>query len=262
MSNQSKLTNVYSFLKNIFSNENEMFHTYSSRIPNFDLNFNSTKNFIDILEKLKYGGSLIEGGEIISYDRNKIQYGQLPCYIIFCHSIKYTICQGLGFYNGSEIITAKHNFKNYNKNYIFKKYNIFVLFPTIINCLIYKTNYKKIFFEKVDIARIQLTYGQLPNIKPIEIIKLYENEESFYFYKLNAGNFKQIKCRKINPERKKSETCKLKPNEFAFDKTGNYGDSGTPIFTSSGKCVGMYVSCIQDENLNNKPLYGIALCLD
>lgn len=236
---------------------------YSSEIPNFYPNFTSNKNSIDILEKLKYDGSLIKGGEIISYNINNIQYDQLPCNISFCYSsIKYPICSGLGFYNGSEIITAKHIFKKYNKYKIFKKYNVFVSFPAIKNSLIYKINPKKIIFEKHDFVRIkwQDTYGQLPNIKPIEITKLHENVE-FYFYKRNAELCEKITCRRINSEREASLRRKslLSPNEFAFDKTGNKGDSGTPIFISSGKCVAIYVSRIE---VPGKPLCGIALCLN
>lgn len=227
-------------------------------IPYFSSNFKTKKNFDDILEILKstYDGILIKDGKILyNHDINLNLTDKLPCYILIWDSDTRIFSRGLGFYVGSGvIITAKHVLQK-GKN---KK--AFVLFPNKKFCLAYNINTNNIVFDNYhDIARVKLEINcdKPPNIKPVEIDLLYENK-NLYFYKLKAGHFVKVKCKKTE-----AVIEKLNPKEFTLSKTGNYGDSGTPIFTSSGKCVGIYIGAFENEsgpsNQNKKIILGISL---
>lgn len=234
--------------------EEKKYYEKELKIPYFSSNFKSKKQFDDILEKLKstFDGFLIKEGTIYyNYDINMNVNYTLPCYILIWDSDNNFFSRGLGFYIGSGvIITAKHVLKAY------KNKNVFVLFPNKKFCLAYNINTYNIVFDNYhDIAKVKLgvNFDKLPNTKPVKIDLLYENK-NLYFYKLKAGRFVKVKCKKTEAVNKD-----LNPKEFTLSKTGNYGDSGTPIFTSSGKCVAMYIGALKEKNVC---IHGIGLQLD
>ncbi len=104
---------------------------------------------------------------------------------------------------------------------------------------------------------MEINCDKPPNIKPVEIDLLYENK-NLYFYKLEDERFVKVKCKKTE-----AVSEQLHPKEFILSKTGDYGDSGTPIFTSSGKCVAIYIAAFEKESdlpdQDNQLLWGIGL---
>lgn len=248
--------NIYTKLKKFFKTSNmtykeNKYYEKVLKIPYFSSNFKSKKNFDYILEKLKptFDGMLIKEGKIYynNVNNRNVTYTS-PCYILIWDSDRRIFSRGLGFYIGSGvIITAKHVLKAY------KNKNVFVLFPNKMFYLAYSINTDNIYFDNdYDIARVKLeiSFDKLPNIKPVEIDLLNENK-NLYFYKLKAGRFVKVKCKK---------TKELNLKEFTLSKTGNDGDSGTPIFTSSGKCVAMYIGAF--TKTNRKCILGIGLQFD
>lgn len=223
-------------------------------IPYFSSHLKSKKNFVDILEKFKstYDGMLIKEGKISNNFNNIYLTEKKPCIILIWDSDTHDfISRGLGFYVGSGvIITAKHVLNKY------KNKKVFVLFQNKKFSLAYNINTDNIVFHNdYDLAKVKLESNsdKLPNIKPVELDLLNENISSYlYFYKLKAGRFDKVQCKIKN---------NLNLVEFTLSKMGNYGDSGTPIFTSSGKCVGIYLGVFEKPS-TKKFLFGIGLQFD
>lgn len=226
------------------------------KIPHFDSNFKSKKNFVDILENCKstYEGVLIKEGKICNNVTDIYLTEKKPCIILIWDSDNHDFkSRGLGVYVGSGvIITAQHVLKKY------KNEKVFVLFQNKTFSLAYNINKDNIVFHNdYDFAEVKLDSNsdKLSNILPVELDILYENK-NLYFYGLKAGHYVKVKC-KITEAVNKD----LNPKEFTLSKTGNYGDSGTPIFTSSGKCVAIYLGAFE-KTTSKKLKCGIGLQFD
>lgn len=107
-----------------------------------------------------------------------------------------------------------------------------------------------------DIALIELQgcLDPLQNIK-LEIGELCENY-AIYFYALDSGCFVKNSCRiikKTNLDMKK----KMSANEFVIE--GKEGDSGTPIFSRSGTCVGSLPITLDSFNSGLSAVYFVYL---
>lgn len=227
------------------------------KIPYFASSFHSNKTLDDCFKKLESssGPLFIENGKIITNQCEKL-IQQFPCYILLWPTDgKSGLKFGQGFYYGSNfIMTAKHVLKDH------KKFNIYILFPTYTGCLIFNchnTYLHNRIFQNQDIALIQLKgpLDPLQNIK-LEIGELCENEE-LYFYTLDRGCFVKKSCRIIKTNLNMRE--KMSANEFVISKAGKEGDSGTPIFSSSGICVGLYIGVFTTKNSLNPAEYGRVL---
>lgn len=235
------------------------------KIPFFKLSFCSDETLVDSLKKLNSSSDplVIENGEIMPCN-NSFLTNQKVCYILVWSSDidKGWKSRGLGFYYGSGyVMTAKHVLENYCCH---KNDNIYILFPTFENTLIYKA--QKIFHEKppillnYDIAFIGLQgrLDPLQNVK-VEIGSLCRNDV-LHFDILESGCFVKKFCTFKKPNTNMMNQMSSK--EFIISEAGKAGDSGTPIFSSSGKCVGLYFGAFNATN-SSKPLeYGRALSLD
>lgn len=218
------------------------------QIPFFKSSVCSDKTLVDSLKGLKStpGPLVIENGEIMSCDERCLS-DKIPCYILAWSSDieKGWLSRGLGFYYGSStVITAKHVLEGY------EKINIYVLFPTHEYCLIY--NGHRVFPENLpipfnhDIAFIELQgcFNPLQNIKS-EIGEL-SKAKMLYFNILESGCFVKRFCNKAQPNSNMNE--QMLPYEFVLSKAGKKGDSGTPIYSDSGKCVGLYIGVFTETN--------------
>jgi len=234
------------------------------KIPIFNKSFRK-ETLIDCLKKLNSTSDplVFENGEIMPYN-NRYLTNQIVCYIVVWSSDIDKGCnsRGLGFYYGSGyVMTAKHVLEN---NQCHENDNIYILFPTSENILIYKA--QKIFPENpnllknYDIAFIGLQgcLDPFENIK-VEIGTLPVNDE-LHFYVLESGYLFPKYCKIETPNTNMKN--QMLPEEFIISKAGRAGDSGTPIFSSSGTCVGLYTGVFKSNN-PLKPLeYGKALQLD
>ncbi len=226
------------------------------RIPFFKVSFCSDKTLVDSLKRLKStpGPLVIETGEIMSCN-DRCLSGKFPCYILVWSSDfeKGWISRGLGFYYGcGSVITAKHVIERHKND------NIYVLFPTHEYCLIY--NVQKIIpenFPNHDIASIKLhgCLDPLQNMK-LEIGQLFENR-GLYFDVLESGCFVRKYCKIEIPNTNMKN--QMSANEFVISEAGKEGGSGTPIFSSSGICVGLYIGVFTTKNSLNPAEYGRVL---
>ncbi|XP_050994582.1 uncharacterized protein LOC127182927 [Labeo rohita] len=237
------------------------------KIPFFSSSFHSNKTLDESLKRLEStsGPLVIKDGKIITNKDVKLT-SKFPCYILLWPKDgKSDLKFGQGFYYGSNfIMTAKHVIKDYNN------FNIYALFfptYTLLNmCLIFKCyntlpNLYNRHFKNQDIAIIQLQgSSDLLQYMQLEIGELNENEE-LYFYKLECGCFVRQKCTILkSPHLYIRE--KMYDNEFVISKAGKEGDSGTPIFSSSGICVGLYFGVFTEKRSLNPVEYGRALKFD
>ncbi len=157
-------------------------------------------------------------------------------------------------------MTAKHVLKDHNIFYIY------ILFLTYTSCLIFKCHntlpylHNRIFQNQhIALIKLQGPLDPLQNIK-LEIGELCENEE-LYFYTLERGCFVKKSCRIIKKTNLDMRE-KMSANEFVISEAGKEGGSGTPIFSSSGICVGLYIGVFTTKNSLNPVEYGRALQFD
>ncbi|XP_039504127.1 uncharacterized protein LOC120460429 [Pimephales promelas] len=241
------------------------------KIPYFASNFHFNKTLDDSFEKLEStpGPLLIKNGKIMP--NNNVKFKKQPsCFILIWPSDeKSEISYGQGIYYGQNLImTAKHVLGN---NYL-KKFKIYVLFfPTFESskmhnfeyCLIYKCYntlppFPNRYFVNQDIALIKLQ-GCSDTLENIKLGKLHK-DDYVYFNILESGQFvrKRSEIKNPNSDMKKQ----MSANEFVISIAGKDGDSGTPILSKNGMCVGIYIGAFKAKN-SLKPLeYGRALQFD
>lgn len=81
-----------------------------------------------------------------------------------------------------------------------------------------------------------------------------------HFDLLESGYFVTKYCTIKKPNTNMINQMSLK--EFIISKAGKEGGSGTPIFSSSGTCVGIYIGAFSANNSSNPLEYGRALQFD
>lgn len=243
----------------LLTNANLYSYGYKLNIPFFASTFHMNKTLDDSLKRLESisGPIVIQNGKIMSNNNVKLKQ-QFPCYILLWPSDgKSEIRTGQGFYYGAQfIMTAKHVLKD------LKKFKIFVLFPTYENCVIFKCcntlpYFPNRFFVNQDIALLQLQgcLDPLQNIK-LEIGELYKND--LHFYTLKRGCFVKIRCCITKPNLNMEN--QMSANEFVISEAGKEGDSGSPVYSISGTCVGLYIGAFKEKNSPSE--YGKILLFD
>lgn len=246
----------------LLANIRENLYSSGLNIPFYKLSFCSDKTLICSLIKLNFtsGPLAIENGQIMSCN-GKYLSDQFPCYILVWSSNieEGWRSRGLGFYYGSgAVITAKHVVEDYENA------NIYVLFPNY-ECLIYR-GYRTLYIngktipENQDISLIELQgcIDPLQNLKS-EIVELDKNQD-LQFYILESGNYGPKCCRVETPNT--DMKLQMQADEFVISKVGKKGDSGSPIFSSSRGCVGIYIGTFDAKNSASPQEYGRALSLD
>lgn len=257
---------IISYIKS-FKNRKKNSYEDDLKIPFFNLTFCSDKILVDSLKMLTFTSDplAIECGKIMPCDDRNLT-NQSVCYILVWSSDidKGWNSRGLGLYNGSSFVTtAKHVLEN---DKCHENDNIYVLFPTFEFCLIYKA--QKIFPKNpliplnYDIAFIELQgcLDPLQNMK-VEIGELHENE-MLYFDILELGCFVRKYCKLKKTNTNMISHMSSKEHEFVISKAGKKGDSGTPIYSSSGTCVGLYIGQFKAKNSLNHEEYGRGLQFD
>ncbi|XP_056337256.1 uncharacterized protein LOC130247817 [Danio aesculapii] len=230
------------------------------RIPYFGSTFHSNEILLKSLNKLKStsGPLVIQDGQIMpNYKNVKLTHRFACCVLVFVLE-RDAISLGQGFYYGSNLImTAKHVLKNP------KECSIYVIFPDDFVSVIFKCNntlpkaYNRV-VQNYDIAFIELE-GNLDLLqnKELQIGELRENDDLF-FYTIKSGRFFEKPCRIKQPNSDIKK--KMLKNEFILSDAGEDGDSGTPIYSRSGTCVGLYIGAHTEQNFKFK--FGRALQFD
>lgn len=229
------------------------------RLPYFVSTFDKNKIFNDCVNELEYtpGPLVVEYGKIMQNTKNVKLTHSFPCCVLVWDG-KSGFSLGQGFYYGSNLImTAKHVLKNH------KSSRIFVIFPDYFVSAIFKGRktlpeaHNRV-VQNYDIAFIELE-GNLDLLQNQElpIGELSENED-LYFYPIESGCFSKKLCRIKQPNSDIKK--KMLENEFILSDAGEDGDSGTPIYSRSGTCVGLYIGAYTGQNSTLE--YGRALQFD
>lgn len=249
-------------MDNIISLCNKFLNVLKFNILKFNIFINWEKKkeekLVDCFKKNSTSDPLVvENGEIMPCNRYLTK--QRVCLILVWSADidKGLKSRGLGFYYGyGYVVTAKHVLEN---DYCHENDNIYILFSASENILIYKAqNHHKLL--KYDVAAIGLQgcLDPLQNIK-VEIGRLCKNDE-LHFDILESGCLKRKHCKIEIPYT--NILNQMSSEEFIISKAGKEGDSGTPIFSSSGTCVGIYIGAFDSIGLLNPLKYGRVLKLD